>query len=349
MRKIYLFILFISCAYVLQAQDPHFSQFTSSGMNLNPSLTGVMEGQYRVQLAYRDQWSSLGPSYKTMAAGVDFRYHIVSDDFASFGIKLLRDQAGAGAYSQTYGHLSGGYMKKLFGGRNTAKQFIAGGVQAGVGQHGVNWDQLWFGNQYDASILSENLELDNGEPDILIGSGTSEIFVDLGAGLSYIAIFDDRKNVYAGVAMHHINEPVISLFNDSSVKLASRLSIHGGGEWLLNESLSLQPAFQVQLQQSHKLYQLGSRVRYNSFDNREIGLRVGAWLRMVSDINTSLSAEAIIASAMLEYSDYQFGFSYDITLSDLNIANNRQGAFEFTLSYLFPITQRIYKIESPRL
>jgi len=349
MRKIILVIssLFILC--VVRAQDPHFSQFTSSGMNLNPALTGIMDGQYRFHIAYRDQWSKLGPSYKTIAAGADFRYHIVSDDFASFGIRLLRDQAGDGGYNQTYGHLSGGYMKKLFGGRNAAKQYVAGGVQLGVGQHGINWDELWFGNQFDASILAENIDLPTGETDILIGSGSTEIFMDVGAGLSYIAIFDDRKNIYGGAAMHHINEPVISLFSDANVRLASRITIHGGGEWLLSDNLSMLPAFQLQFQQSHRLYQVGSRIRYNSFENKEIGLRVGAWLRMVSGINSNLEAEAIIASAMLEFSDYQFGFSYDITLSELRLANNRQGAFEFTLSYLFPVTQRIYKIESPRL
>lgn len=39
----------------LLAQDPHFSQWNSSKLTLNPSLTGA-NGHTNIDIAYRNQW-----------------------------------------------------------------------------------------------------------------------------------------------------------------------------------------------------------------------------------------------------------------------------------------------------
>ena len=41
------------------AQDPNFSQFFSSPLNVNPALTANIYGKWRVITNYRTQW--LGP------------------------------------------------------------------------------------------------------------------------------------------------------------------------------------------------------------------------------------------------------------------------------------------------
>ncbi len=49
---------FLSAAAV--GQDLHFSQFMNSPLNTNPANTGFMpEGDYRLGINYRDQWSSV--------------------------------------------------------------------------------------------------------------------------------------------------------------------------------------------------------------------------------------------------------------------------------------------------
>ena len=52
------------------AQDLHFSQFMNSPLSTNPANTGFMpEGDYRLGVNYRNQWSSImSIPYKTMSA-----------------------------------------------------------------------------------------------------------------------------------------------------------------------------------------------------------------------------------------------------------------------------------------
>ena len=61
-----------ACAFYLvpSAQDLHFSQFINSPLVTNPANTGfIPEGDYRLGINYRNQWSSImSLPYKTMSA-----------------------------------------------------------------------------------------------------------------------------------------------------------------------------------------------------------------------------------------------------------------------------------------
>src|SRR5210317_930461 len=116
LAKVGLIIFFGVCIrFFGHAQDPVYSQFYASALDLNPALTGVFNGQYRVSLNYRDQWSSVLNSvpFQTTSAATDFRIHVVNDDFFTIGLKAIRDQVGVGHFNQSLGHLSTGFMKRL--------------------------------------------------------------------------------------------------------------------------------------------------------------------------------------------------------------------------------------------
>ena len=55
------------------AQDPQFVQFYASPLQLNPAMTGVHPGKWRVVANYREQWSSILDSkpYKSLSASFD--------------------------------------------------------------------------------------------------------------------------------------------------------------------------------------------------------------------------------------------------------------------------------------
>ena len=40
------------------AQDPHFTQYFTSPLTLNPALTGLVQGDLRFAANYRQQWAS---------------------------------------------------------------------------------------------------------------------------------------------------------------------------------------------------------------------------------------------------------------------------------------------------
>ena len=56
----------------VRAQDPHFSQFFSSPLTLNPALTGLFDGDFRVAGNYRTQWPTINNAFKTGTASFDF-------------------------------------------------------------------------------------------------------------------------------------------------------------------------------------------------------------------------------------------------------------------------------------
>ncbi len=345
---IYLCFIML-CAFTVQAQDPHFSQITASPLNINPAFTGLIEGQYRVNAIYRDQWSSVGAKYRTASVGADFRYHITGNDFYAFGVKFLNDQAGDGLYQQNYAHLSISYLKKLFGDRNGYSQYISGGVQGGLGQHSINWSNLWFGNQYDLTNFNIDFSAGTGESEILTNSASVDLFLDINAGLLWYTVFDERTSVYFGISMSHLNQPSISFFSDGTATLNNKYSLHAGGEFLLNRSVSILPAARWLYQDPHQQFVLGASLRYNQMGDADVALRIGLFTRITEKFNDGLQSDAMIMSVAYEFSDFIVGLSYDLTTSSLAAANNRQGAFELSSSYIFPYTNRNYKVTCPKL
>lgn len=79
LTKISLKIIIIILCFLLGrlngvAQDLHFSQFTMTPLQLDPSITGKFGGDQRVILNYRDQWRSVAAPFKTY--GFSFDTHL---------------------------------------------------------------------------------------------------------------------------------------------------------------------------------------------------------------------------------------------------------------------------------
>src|SRR3989344_3989144 len=105
------------------AQDIHYSQFFASPLNLNPALTGFIQGNVRGVLNYRNQWKSITPnSYVTLGASADMAFGRgkMGDDWVGGGLIVLSDKAGTGALSKTKIMLSGSYFKGLSEGQYLA-------------------------------------------------------------------------------------------------------------------------------------------------------------------------------------------------------------------------------------
>src|SRR3954466_9509295 len=116
MRK-YIFIVFaLLLTGILKAQDPHFSQFFSSPLTLNPAFTGKFDGQLRLAANHRDQWPSIPKAYVTTSASVDFsilKNKIPDGDVFGIGFSGLSDQSADAALKLNYGSMSLSYHKAL--------------------------------------------------------------------------------------------------------------------------------------------------------------------------------------------------------------------------------------------
>ena len=91
------------------AQDPNFSQFFSSPLNVNPALTANIYGKWRVITNYRTQW--LGPVDPYNTGTVSFDSKIFQNTIGNYvdeitrvgvGGMMMYDNALAGALKSTY-------------------------------------------------------------------------------------------------------------------------------------------------------------------------------------------------------------------------------------------------------
>ncbi len=60
LKYLLLITYYLSLAASLHAQDPAFSQFFSSPLNINPALTANINSDWRVISNYRSQWMATG-------------------------------------------------------------------------------------------------------------------------------------------------------------------------------------------------------------------------------------------------------------------------------------------------
>ena len=82
-------VVVVLCLVVfnLSSQDIHFSQFYMSPLNLNPAMTGVMNGNVRLTGNYRNQWASVlrDKSFRTYSVSYDQRFAVGRNDFFGVG------------------------------------------------------------------------------------------------------------------------------------------------------------------------------------------------------------------------------------------------------------------------
>lgn len=345
MRYHYSYVLFLlvaalSLPALIHAQDPRFSQYYASPWNLNPAMTGVFTGKWRVTANYRDQWGSIlgNNPFRTYAVAADARFNVGGgDDYAAFGIGAMHDEAGVAQYAQNKAQLGAGFIKQLSGGRYQADHFLSVGAQLGFGQNSVDWSRLWFTRQFDDINERPDDNLSNGEPSMNANSG---VYLDFNAGLLWYVLFDENGFFYAGGAMHHLNAPNISLTENGNETLYSRWSGHVGGQLPVTDYFSLLPSAQVMKQGPAFETDFGLNLRYSNNDYNELALRAGAWARLGNKLDKGIQADAITVVGMLELERWMLGLSYDITVSSLSGANNSRGAFEVSLTYFHPEFRR---------
>lgn len=318
------------------AQDPRFSQIHASGVFINPAMTGLYNGQSRLSFNYRDQWSSfLGQvPFRTFGAAYDYRFYAGRNDYFSAGLSVLQDEAGDAQMSMSNIGLNASYMKQLSGGRGRSSvQYLVAGARLALAQNSINWATLRFSTQFDGNAFDPTLS--TGED----MTNMNNMYADFNAGLMWYMVMDDNQSIYLGAAMHHINQPNISLLDNLSETLYSTIQLHAGGEFPITSDISLLPMARYMMQGPSYEIDFGSSIRFTTNDFRDIALRAGVLGRIVNGEN-AIGSDAVTVLAGLEWDRWALGLSYDLTISDLSATNDGRGAFEISLMYTHPAPRR---------
>ena len=317
-------LLFLFLSVNVYSQDIHFSQTSTSPFNLNPALAGTMQADYRFVINNRSQWNSFTNAYKTLSASFDHKFVFSSKFIQSLGLGLLvnSDKAGDGKFGNAGIYIPFSYQKSFLGDRI----FLTIGIQPGFVQNSIDYNLLSFGTQFNGN------KYDSGLPSFENFSNQTKAYFDLSSGIFLKYQFKDFI-LSGGYALYHLNNPNISFGNTGEIYLPKRESAFLSSQIYLTDEFQLIPMLYYHKQNKYKELLWGSMLQIQSANALFHRFQTGLFVR---------NKDAVILNFAIDYNDIRLGVSYDINVSNLNIASKGRGGFEFSLVYLFNIRKMKY-------
>jgi type IX secretion system PorP/SprF family membrane protein len=280
---------------IMQSQDISFSQFYAAPLYLNPSLSGNTECA-RLATTYRNQWPGIPDAFETLHLAYDQSFPEMN---SGIGVSVLLDKK---TESLSTSALKASYAYTF---QASDEWIVRAGLEAGITQANL-----------DFTALSDYIEPNNY---------SSKVNPDFAVGLS----FDWDGRYYGGLAIHHLNEPDYSFYENGSASVPMKYTLSGGALYEYDpaiyskKSIFFSPNFIYQQQGAFRQLNLGMYVKISP-------LIAGLWFR-----HNFENPDAAIALIGLETKKYKIGYSYDYSVSPL--ANYSGGSHEVSISYKFCI------------
>lgn len=313
----------------LKAQDPLFTQFYANPLYLNPAFAGSHRCP-RVVMNHRNQWPNISGTYITSSFSYDQHISAIA---GGLGVLVTRDDAGSGTLETTTASVIYSYFLPI-----TKSFSIKAGAQVSYYQKSLDWNKLTFGDQVDQQLgfIRQTSEV---RKDVQTVN-----YLDFSVGL-----LGYSNSFYIGGAAHHIIEPGEAFIGPSSASLLPMKITGHMGAIIATENSRKRRRRRNKSKNALPESSISPNVLYRrqrDFQELFLGLYVtkgpivgGLWYR---------NADAFIALVGLQFQNFRFGYSYDVTISKL--AANSAGSHEVSASILFdcrPKTKRFTPISCP--
>lgn len=307
LKQLSLLLLFMPG--MVLAQDPEYSQFFANPLHLNPAFAGTTELS-RTVVNYRNQWPQQGNSFTTYSISYDF---MLKKHKTGLGVQLYYDREPNNVVNTSSATFSYSYHLKL-----GLESFMTMGVSAGFVVKQFDTDGLIF----PTNINQLTGETSGGLPINIDNTNTTYPDFSVGA-------VGQHKDFFWGASVHHLTQPNESIFiGDQKGKLPMKVTIHAGARkrnlhhGLLSRRFTLSPNIIYQQQGKYKQLNIGLYMIEKSF-------LFGGWFRS----NFDPRPDAIIALVGFAREKFQFGYSFDYTLSALS--SYSFGSHEISLTLFF--------------
>jgi len=337
-KKLYLGLLF----YVLYSssifcQDAQFYQVYASPLTLNPAMTGMIDGNFRISSVYRDQWRALvDKPFSTFAVSGDGRFSISqkrkeNQDFIGAGIFFQSDKVGTIAFTTNQLGLSTAFHKSL---DKRLKQYLSFGVQLSINQRNVNYENLDFEDEFNGV---------NGytDPSGEILPVNNFGFADISLGLNYSISPFDGFDAYFGGSLYHANAPAVTFDRNTTTSISRfeieesidrKIQIYGGFSYAMNNVWSIIPRALYVKQGPHQQVVAGSHFRRELIDRFSSAIELGVSTRLVNDID-NYHLESAILTLGLDFEGKLIGLSYELGLNTVANRFRNQGVIELSFRY----------------
>lgn len=314
--KIYLSLLLTICFAAAKAQDHIYSQFFNAPMYLNPALTGQFEGDIRVNMIYRNQFSGMSQNLNYMSASADINIPTFGG-----GVGVLFNRSSEGTAYLVKNNLAATYSYSI-GNDDFVTSF---GLQAGVTNRSISWNRLVFSDQIDPRLGY----LPGSSSSADVPDNSNKYFFDAAAGINFVA-----KRFMIGASFYHINKPNES-FSGAEAKLPMRTTINASYRIPLSADVGyhrdgayLIPSVIYYQQDKLRSASVGAQLQYRN-------LNTGIWYRTAGQG----SPDAIVVSLIFDIfgsgktgDKWRLGLSHDATTSKINYTNT-SGTSEASVGY----------------
>lgn len=336
LQKIYFLIFSLLISVIVIGQDLNQTNFRYAPLYLNPANTGFFNGNIRLSGTYRSQFNSFivnGYQTQQVAADAALGYGFRKYDWVGVGVHLFSDKAGDLSLSNSGALLGVSYN---FAFDKKYNKILTVGVQYGLSQR-----------KLDASLISVESDfrpLPNGNPmDKIMLQNFEGNTRDVNAGVRIFSRINKTSSLGFGVSMYHILRPSYEglRLNYMDQRLTSHLNYKTsiGKRTDLNSEIivSLSGKATNVMPQFTTSYKL----KKDKANTDEIYFGLGYRVN-----------DALQAMVGMNYKKWDFGLSYDFTISSASVYNNHNGAIEFGVFRILDIPRTpkvIPMILCPRL
>lgn len=318
-KLIILFTILIGFSAIVKAQqDAQFSQYMFNGIYINPAYAGYKE-QLNVHAFYRNQWTGIQGSPKTMSVAIDA---IANGGNVGLALQLSSDRLGAQRNESVYANYAYRIRMNADGSARLAFGIGAGAVQLGI----------------DGDLLNPN------DPELFKPVGMqSTILPDARAGVYYS---DDR--FYAGLSADNLVSQYISIDRYAFIPQPKPHYYLTAGTLLpLSQDILLKPSFLLKDDRGGptSLDLNAFLILANKFwigGSYRTGVKLYSKNYLQKDLiktNSAVAAMQIFASENL-----RIGYAYDFSIGPLQGYSN--GTHEISIGYFF--NRKNVRMLSPR-
>ena len=292
--KQYFIILFsLGCLLGHAQQTPILTQYLLNKYIFNPAVTGT-EDYFTATANYRYQWQGITDAPRTYVLSVHGPHK-----FKNYGI-------GGALYTDVTGPTSktGAYLSYAYHIRVKMDQKISLGLSGGIMQYRVDGTKITLGDPGDL---------------VLTNSLLTKFVPDFGFGAYW---YSDK--FYVGVSVPQFIHARID-FSDNGAKSLSKLKSHiymnAGYTFRINKSFDIEPSFML-------------RYVYPIVPQLDLGIR-GIYEEQfyLGMLYRTQEAVSILFGYQTSDEKFTFGYSYDITTSNLDLFS--KGSHEFMIKAKF--------------
>ncbi|RFS20531.1 type IX secretion system membrane protein PorP/SprF [Chitinophaga silvatica] len=309
------FLLFCCCLITtgLKAQDPHFSQYFTSPMTLNPAITGQGVDDWRMGINARSQWwgEAIKPYY-TLTTSLE-KSIVVGNNNLGLGGSVLSDQSNGGILKNNYFSFSTAYHLKL---DNLDRHTLSAGLMGTYANRILDATKFLYQSQLGSMGFQRDLP-----PNDAVNIQKNR-YLDVSGGL-YYNYNRDNYGISAGAAIFHAARPSEGAYNNSEYKIPRKLSLQAGGWINSGTANSFHLSTIADFQGGNSIYTVGGIYKIGMDDGLLHSINVGLWERF---------GDALYPYFGVETSRWIAGLTYDYVQSDLK---NFQSVQSMELSFVW--------------